>query len=108
MDIPISRPPEGIFRQANGGVAAPKNRRASGAHATHPQVLPEDPILKDLPNLKIFPGFSLCLPRGASITEDDCLAPQISQVGNAAVIEREAVTLPLDHALGFESAALMA
>jgi hypothetical protein len=30
------------------------------------------------------------------------LAPQISQVGNAALVEREAVTLPLDHALGFE------
>jgi hypothetical protein len=30
------------------------------------------------------------------------LAPQVSQVGNAALIEREAVTLPLDHAFGFE------
>jgi hypothetical protein len=30
------------------------------------------------------------------------LAPQVSQVGNAALVEREAVTLPLDHALGFE------
>jgi hypothetical protein len=29
------------------------------------------------------------------------LAPQVSQ-GNAALVEREAVTLPLDHALGFE------
>ena len=27
------------------------------------------------------------------------LAPQVSQVGNAVLIEREAVTLPLDHAL---------
>ena len=32
------------------------------------------------------------------------LAPQVSQVGNAALIEREAVTLPLDHAFGFELA----
>ena len=32
------------------------------------------------------------------------LAPQVSQVGNAALVEREAVTLPLDHALGFELA----
>ena len=32
------------------------------------------------------------------------LAPQVSQVGNAALIEREAVTLPLDHAIGFELA----
>jgi len=32
------------------------------------------------------------------------LAPQISQVGNAALIEREAVTLPLDRAFGFELA----
>jgi hypothetical protein len=31
-------------------------------------------------------------------------APQVSQVGNAALIEREAVTLPLDHAFGFELA----
>jgi hypothetical protein len=30
------------------------------------------------------------------------LAPQVSQIGNAALVEREAVTLPLDHALGFE------
>jgi hypothetical protein len=30
------------------------------------------------------------------------LAPQVSQVGNAALVEREAVTLPLDHAFGFE------
>jgi hypothetical protein len=30
------------------------------------------------------------------------LAPQVSQVGNAALIKREAVTLPLDHAFGFE------
>jgi len=28
--------------------------------------------------------------------------PQMSQVGNAAPIKREAVTLPLDHAFGFE------
>ena len=32
------------------------------------------------------------------------LAPQVSNVGNAALIEREAVTLPLDHAFGFELA----
>ena len=32
------------------------------------------------------------------------LAPQVSQVGNAALVEREAVTLPLDHAFGFELA----
>jgi hypothetical protein len=32
------------------------------------------------------------------------LAPQVSQVGNAARIERETVTLPLDHAFGFELA----
>jgi hypothetical protein len=30
------------------------------------------------------------------------LAPQVPQVGNAAQVEREAVTLPLDHAFGFE------
>jgi hypothetical protein len=30
------------------------------------------------------------------------LAPQVSQVGNSALMEREAVTLPLDHAFGFE------
>ena len=32
------------------------------------------------------------------------LTPQVSQVGNAALVEREAVTLPLDHAFGFELA----
>src|SRR5439155_4617595 len=32
------------------------------------------------------------------------LPPQVSQVGNAALVEREAVTLPLDHAFGFELA----
>ena len=32
------------------------------------------------------------------------LAPQVSQVGNAALVEREAVTLPLDHSIGFELA----
>ena len=32
------------------------------------------------------------------------LAPQVSQVSNAASIEREAVTFPLDHAFGFELA----
>jgi hypothetical protein len=32
------------------------------------------------------------------------LAPQVLQVGNAALIKREAVTLPLDHAFGFELA----
>ena len=32
------------------------------------------------------------------------LAPQVSQVGNAVLVEREAVTLPLDHAFGFELA----
>ena len=31
-------------------------------------------------------------------------APQVSLVGNAALVEREAVTLPLDHAFGFELA----
>jgi hypothetical protein len=31
-------------------------------------------------------------------------APQVSQIGNAALVEREAVTLPLDHAFGFELA----
>ena len=30
------------------------------------------------------------------------LAPQVSQVGNAALVEREAATLPRDHAFGFE------
>ena len=32
------------------------------------------------------------------------LAPQVSQIGNAALVEREAATLPLDHAFGFELA----
>jgi hypothetical protein len=32
------------------------------------------------------------------------LAPQVSQIGNAALVERIAVTLPLDHAIGFELA----
>ena len=32
------------------------------------------------------------------------LAPQVSQVGNAALVEQEAVSLPLDHAFGFELA----
>jgi hypothetical protein len=32
------------------------------------------------------------------------LAPQVPQVYNAALIEWEAVTLPLDHAFGFELA----
>jgi len=32
------------------------------------------------------------------------LAPQVSNVGNAALVERVAVTLPLDHAFGFERA----
>jgi hypothetical protein len=32
------------------------------------------------------------------------LAPQVSQVGNAALIEREAANLPLDDAFGFELA----
>ena len=32
------------------------------------------------------------------------LAPQVSQVGNSAVAEWEAVTLRLDHAFGFEFA----
>jgi hypothetical protein len=32
------------------------------------------------------------------------LAPQVSQVGNTALVEREAVTLPLNHAFGFELA----
>ena len=32
------------------------------------------------------------------------LAPQVSQVFNAALVEREAVTLPLDYAIGFELA----
>jgi len=31
------------------------------------------------------------------------LAPQVSEAGNAALVEREAVTL-LDHAIGFELA----
>jgi hypothetical protein len=30
------------------------------------------------------------------------LAQQVSQVGNPALIERETLTLPLDHAFGFE------
>jgi hypothetical protein len=30
------------------------------------------------------------------------LAPQVSQVGNTALIKLKAVTLPLDHAIGFE------
>jgi hypothetical protein len=30
------------------------------------------------------------------------LTPQISQIGNAALVEREAVTVPLDHAFSFE------
>jgi hypothetical protein len=32
------------------------------------------------------------------------LAPQVSQVGNTALVEREAASLPLDHAFGFELA----
>ena len=32
------------------------------------------------------------------------LASQISEVGNTALVEREAITLPLDHAIGFELA----
>jgi len=32
------------------------------------------------------------------------LAPQVSQVRNAALVEREAATFPLDHAIGFELA----
>jgi hypothetical protein len=32
------------------------------------------------------------------------LAPQEAQVGNAALVEREDVTLPLDHSFGFELA----
>jgi hypothetical protein len=32
------------------------------------------------------------------------LTPQVSQVGNAALVEREAVTLTLDYAFGFELA----
>ena len=34
----------------------------------------------------------------------DAAAPQVSQIGNAALVELEAVTLPLDHAFGFELA----
>ena len=32
------------------------------------------------------------------------LAPQVSQVGNAALVEQKAITLPQDHAFGFELA----
>jgi hypothetical protein len=32
------------------------------------------------------------------------LAPQISQIRHAALVEREAVTLPLNHVFGFELA----
>jgi hypothetical protein len=32
------------------------------------------------------------------------LAPQVSQIGNAALVEREAATLPLDYAFSFELA----
>jgi len=32
------------------------------------------------------------------------LSPQVSQVGNAALTEREAGASPLDHAIGFELA----
>jgi hypothetical protein len=32
------------------------------------------------------------------------LAPQVPDVGNAALVKRVAVTLPLDHAFGFELA----
>jgi hypothetical protein len=32
------------------------------------------------------------------------LAPQVSQVSDATLVEREAITLPLDQALGFELA----
>jgi hypothetical protein len=32
------------------------------------------------------------------------LAPQVSQVGNAALIKRESVTLPLDDAIDFQLA----
>ncbi|MCP3459738.1 hypothetical protein [Bradyrhizobium sp. CCGUVB23] len=32
------------------------------------------------------------------------LAPQMSRVGNAALVEREAATLALDYAFGFEFA----
>jgi hypothetical protein len=31
-------------------------------------------------------------------------APQVSQIGNATLVEREVVTLPLDHAFCFELA----
>jgi hypothetical protein len=31
-------------------------------------------------------------------TYNEAIAPQVSQVGNAALVEREAVTLPLDYA----------
>jgi hypothetical protein len=31
-------------------------------------------------------------------------APQVSKVGNAALVEWEAIALPLDHAFGFEPA----
>jgi hypothetical protein len=32
------------------------------------------------------------------------LAPQISQIRHVALVEREAVTVPLNHAFGFELA----
>ena len=48
----------------------------------------------------------LRLDRGVSLRARRLLplASQVSQVGNAALVEQEAVTLPLDHAFGFEFA----
>ena len=48
-------------------------------------------------------GFAMA-PRLPPTWRLPSLAPQVSQVGNAALIEREAITLPLDHAISFELA----
>jgi len=56
---------------------------------------PSCPYLSHAPHLRqISPSGKILLT----------LAPEVSQVGNAALIERVAVTLPLDHAFGFELA----
>ena len=39
----------------------------------------------------------MCRPAAA-------FAPQVSRAGNAALVEREAITMPLNHAFGFQLA----
>jgi hypothetical protein len=59
-------------------------------------VLLHDPDLQQI---------GLCLGMRGVVRDDWWpLAPQVSQIGDAAPIEREAVTLPLDHTFGFELA----